>query len=216
MKIIQTDSEQGHDRLEGYPNNCPFCHKTITPTFLYGHEKFSTLEVLTVCPSHDCKRSFISYYELVQNQYFQFSGVTTIGNPIGKEFNNVIQTISENFVNIYNQAYSADQQNLNEICGVGYRKALEFLIKDYIISNKPADKEKVEKMPLAACIAEYIDDSRIKSVAKRAVWLGNDETHYVRKWDGKNLNDLKKLIDLTIHWIEMEVLTKSFEHEMPD
>jgi hypothetical protein len=49
----------------------------------------------------------------------------------------------------------------------------------------------------------------------RAVWIGNDVTHYIRKWEGKNLEDLKKLIELTVHWIEMEALSKSFEDEMP-
>ena len=32
----------------------------------------------------------------------------------------------------------------------------------------------------------------------------------------KNLTDLKKLIDLTLHWVEMEKLTESFEDEMPE
>ncbi len=32
----------------------------------------------------------------------------------------------------------------------------------------------------------------------------------------KNLQDLKKLIELTVHWIEMEKLTESFEAEMPE
>ena len=117
---------------------------------------------------------------------------------------------------IYNQAFAAEQQNLTEICGVGYRKALEFLIKDFAIKNTPDKKEEIEKKLLGKCIADYIDDNRIKSVAKRAVWLGNDETHYVRKWEGKNLSDMKKLIDLTQHWIEMVALTESFEDEMPD
>ena len=103
-----------------------------------------------------------------------------------------------------------------EICGVGYRKAIEFLIKDYTIGKDPASRITIEKKMLMVCINDYVDDNRIKSVAKRAVWLGNDETHYVKKWAGKNLGDLKKLIDLTVHWIEMEKLSESFEADMPD
>jgi hypothetical protein len=90
------------------------------------------------------------------------------------------------------------------------------VIKEYIIANNPSEKEIVEKKFLGNCISDYVNDERIKIVAKRAVWLGNDETHYIRKWEGKNLLDLKKLIDLTVHWIEMEFLTKDFEVEMPD
>lgn len=149
-------------------------------------------------------------------QCWYFNGEGTRGNLIGREFSETVNEISNIFTTIYNQAYAAEQQNLTEICGVGYRKALEFLIKDYAILNKPAEKEKIEKKLLGPCITEYVDDAKVKSVAKRAVWLGNDETHYIRKWEGKNLEDLKKLIDLTIHWIEMEALTKSFETDMPE
>jgi len=173
------------------------------------------MEVTLICPSQECMKSFIGYYDN-QGSYFEFNGDTTIGNLVGKDFSDTIKSISDSFSTIYNQAFVAEQQELKEICGVGYRKALEFLIKDYIILNKPADKEKIEKKLLGTCIADYVDDNRVKTVAKRAVWLGNDETHYIRKWEGKNLDDLKKLIELTVHWIEMESLTKSFESEMPD
>src|SRR5690606_5384417 len=127
-----------------------------------------------------------------------------------------IEEISPSFVQIYNESYSAEQQGLIEICGVGFRKALEFLIKDYSILNNPSEEDKILKMRLANCIKDYVSDERIKKVAKRAVWLGNDETHYVRKWETKNLQDLKKLIELTVHWIEMEKLTESFETDMPE
>lgn len=212
----EINSDLGRARLEGNPDKCPYCHKTITPTFLYGHVNNRTMEVLNICPNPQCNMSFIGYYNQFGQNYYRFNGQTTQGRLVDQAFNESIQSISYSFVIIYNQAYAAEQQNLMEICGVGYRKALEFLIKDYAILNNPEDREKIERKLLGPCITEYVDDSRIKSVSKRAVWLGNDETHYIRKWEGKNLEDLKKLIDLTVHWIEMEILTKSFEADMPE
>jgi len=215
MRNIITDN--GQLSIDGYPNNCPFCHKSITPNVLQGHLRTVVLEVLLYCPDEECRKGFLGYYEY--DSYYQcwvFNGQVTQGNIIGRDFSETIIEISDSFVTIYNQAYAAEQQNLTEICGVGYRKALEFLIKDYAILKVPTEKEKIEKKLLGTCISDYVDDTRIKSVAKRAAWLGNDETHYIRKWEGKNLEDLKKLIDLTVHWIEMETLTKSFETEMPE
>jgi hypothetical protein len=214
MAVISTD--MGQVVILGLPNKCPFCHRAINPDFRYGHKNGDILEVFFVCPHYACEKSFIGYYDIYLNGTCGFREQTTVGNLVGKEFGETIKSISENFIIIYNQAFAAEQQQLTEICGVGFRKALEFLIKDYIINNKPDSKEKVEKKLLGVCISEYVDDERIKTVAKRAIWLGNDETHYIRKWEGKNLEDLKKLIDLTVHWIEMESLTKSFESEMPD
>jgi len=105
---------------------------------------------------------------------------------------------------------------LDQITGVGYRKALEFLIKDYAIKNNPSEEKSIKKTPLMQVINKHIGDTNIKNVAKRAVWLGNDETHYIRVWEDKDLSFLKQLIDLTIHWIEAEELTKTMMEEMPD
>ena len=69
---------------------------------------------------------------------------------------------------------------------------------------------------LGKCINEHIENQKLKDIAKRATWLGNDETHYVRKWQGKNITDLKLLIDLTVHWIETEILTEKLIAEMPE
>ncbi|ENA1795681.1 DUF4145 domain-containing protein [Flavobacterium psychrophilum] len=213
--MVQIQSNTGKINLDGHPNECTFCHKTIVPHSIYGVLNGEIMEVMLTCPNVSCGKSFIGYYDYGGSVYY-FNGETTIGTLIEKEFSETITTISPNFATIYNQAFSAEQYDLTEICGVGYRKALEFLIKDYLIINNPDDIEKIQKKLLGACISEYIDNIRLKSVAKRAVWLGNDETHYVRKWETKDLQDLKKLIELTLHWIEMESLSDSLESEMPE
>jgi len=215
MSYIFTGKDS-YVRLQDQPDECPYCHNKIIPENIFGFRVGNDLHALQHCPNQECTESFISYYYQTTGDSFSFIGRTTFGSLTGKTFNDDIVKISPSFTLIYNQAYSAEQQNLTEICGVGYRKALEFLIKDYSILNNPLLKEKIEKQALAQCIKDYVDDGRIKAVATRAVWLGNDETHYIRKWEGKNLEDLKKLIDLTVHWIEMETLTKSFEIDMPE
>ena len=168
------------------------------------------------CPNQFCQRSFIAYYKKIYPSGFALYTGISHGNIIYKSFSDKVNEISPTFVSIYNQAYAAQQLNLEDICGVGYRKALEFLIKDYAILNDPSNRDKIEKSLLGNVIKDYVADERIKLVAKRAVWLGNDETHYVRKWESKNIEDLIKVIDLTIHWIEIEILTKSIEIDMPE
>jgi len=108
--------------------------------------------------------------------------------------------------------------NLQHICGVGYRKSLEFLIKDYLMSEMEdeSEKEQIKNKFLGACINDDVKSEKIKAVAKRAAWLGNDETHYNRKWENKDVSDLKRLIDLTLHWIESEIDTKKLLEDMPE
>jgi len=38
----------------------------------------------------------------------------------------------------------------------------------------------------------------------------------MRKWGEQDLQDLKKLIDLTVHWMEAEALTNQLLTAMPD
>lgn len=201
--------------LNVLPNECPYCHKSIDPKLITHNISKDKLEVIFQCPNLDCNRAFIGRYDHVYGENFRLLNVN-IGEIQKIDFSEHINNLSPSFVRIYNQAHFAEQHNLMEICGVGYRKALEFLIKDYLIKKNPSNEKNIKTKFLGKCISEDVDDSRIKKVAKRAVWLGNDETHYVRKWEGKNLQDLKKLISLTIHWIEMEYLTEEVEEDMPE
>ena len=118
-------------------------------------------------------------------------------------FDKNIKNISESFEKIYNEAYHAEQYGLMKICGVGYRKALEFLIKDYAKYKNPEKKEEIENNFLGPCINVYLQNQNIKAMAKRAAWLGNDETHYIRKRK-TSIKDLKELIKITIVLIQTE------------
>ena len=130
-------------------------------------------------------------------------------------FAETIAKLSPDFVRIFNQASAAEDAELLEVCGPGYRKALEFLIKDYIITALGKAREDVQRSPLGRCIDEFIDDTRIKAAAARAAWLGNDETHYYRKWEDRDLGDLKNLIQMTVDWIDIGIRTQEIVSEMP-
>ena len=202
------------EEIDTYPDICPHCHKYQVPMYVgglkyegsYGEE---IIEVFFQCTNTHCNKGFIAYY------YDNTLQRLSIGTFLNQEFSEIIKTTSPLFSIIYNQAYFAEQNNLNQITGVGFRKALEFLIKDYAIKNNSSEEESIKKAPLMQVINKYITDTNIKNVATRAVWLGNDETHYMRVWEDKDLSFLKKLIDLTIHWIEAEELTKTMIEEMP-
>lgn len=130
-------------------------------------------------------------------------------------FSDEILKISSRFGRIYGQAEEADSYGLQEVSGPGFRKALEFLIKDYAIALNPSKDESIRKGHLGAVISTYLGKTKVEVVAKRAAWIGNDETHYERKWENKDLSDLKSLIDLTVHHIEAERLTSALLVEMP-
>jgi len=122
--------------------------------------------------------------------------------------------ISSGFEAIFKQATAAESYGLDEIAGVGYRKALEFLIKDYCIHKNPDSVEAIKSSFLGTVIRDNVDDANVKMCAERATWLGNDETHYVRKWEDKDINDLKVLIELTCGWVRNNILTEKYIADM--
>jgi hypothetical protein len=136
---------------------------------------------------------------------------------LGHYCSKIIRDISPDYCEIHNQAHKAEESKLDLVAGPGYRKALEFLIKDYLLQTHTDANEraKIEKMLLGKCITTYIANDMIKQTAERAAWLGNDETHFVRKWIDKDLKDLKLLIGLTVRWIEMEKMTQEIIGGMP-
>lgn len=202
---------------------CPICKKSIKPVHLnsiYYRDEDGSCQMESHLLCRGCNHSFIAHYEFVVNANKTYDGNTPSyvapDKYIEIEYDQFITDTSPSFVEIYNQAFAAECYNLDQIAGIGYRKALEFLIKDYLVkSNPPEEKEKIEKLQLGKCISDKIDNKQLKIAASRATWLGNDQAHYVQKFNDKDINDLKRLIRLTVHWISMILETEEVEQIDP-
>jgi hypothetical protein len=127
-----------------------------------------------------------------------------------------VATLSPSFVEIHGQANAAEYWRLDQIAGVGYRKALEFLVKDYCSKIDPTKAEAIKAKQLGEVIKDHIGDANIQECARRPAWLGNDETHYVRLWTDKDVKDLKALINLTESWINTHPMTQQYRADMPE
>lgn len=95
------------------------------------------------------------------------------------------------------------------LCGIGYRKAIEFLVKDYAIHKFPDSEESILSATLGSCITNYIKDERLATLVRAATWLGNDETHYLRKHPDYTLKELKAFADAFITFIDSDLAYES-------
>jgi len=216
IRYINSEGQEHTETIQIAPLKCPHCKISIIPKYIYANNgSDGNISVFCQCTNPGCNKTFLAKY--VQKSYVsEFSSIQANSSMDKKDFSDIVRNISPSFCDIYNQAYAAQQMNLSQICGVGYRKALEFLIKDYIMSGIEDDKKDgIKQKNLAKCIKEDISSPNVKAVAARATWIGNDETHYIRKWEDKDIKDLIGMIDLTIRWIESEVETKRLLEEMP-
>lgn len=207
---------------EANPDECCICHTSIQPKFINAiltgkvNEEASLLQIVFQCTKDGCQQLFVATYGYAHVENDTLTAhlyrlmKTAPRTAIKTAFSKSINGVSPNFVEIYNQAIGAEAAGLDQITGIGLRKALEFLIKDFTINQRPGDTQAIQGSMLGQVINNYVDDANVKACAARATWLGNDETHYVRKWLDKDITDLKTLIKLTVNWIDNVLLTEEY------
>lgn len=196
------------------PSQCPLCDTGIEPKFLDAYfidsNTLSKLFVLFFCPK--CELCFMAIYTMHKQVFGNTTSDLLKIIPHSNKttgFSDDICKLSPNFVEIYNQAELAESYGLNEICGLGYRKALEFLIKDFAIHKSSENSDSIKKLPLSQCINNYIDNDSIKVLAQRSTWIGNDEAHYLRKQKDHDVSDMKTFIQALVYFISMILVTET-------
>jgi hypothetical protein len=220
VQIKNVHGNQEIFEVNTLPDECPKCHKgikAIDPLWRHRTYNGQTIEVCFICPRAECNHVFIGRYYKNPNSGWYFLERWLPAEPQDCIQPPEIQKISPDFCSIFNEAQKAEAFGLLLISGPGYRKSLEFLIKDYLTSlqTEQAAKQEIADKPLMAVIKKYITDKRMIQTAERATWLGNDETHYIRKWEDKDLQDMKNLLRLTLFWIQSEHLTNEAVVSMP-
>ncbi|MGL5460570.1 MAG: hypothetical protein ACRDBY_13220 [Cetobacterium sp.] len=193
-------------------NHCPHCHERVVyhhiKTTDYEYEN-SSFAAIFRCPS--CKEyimnAFLCYHSMDQATTIEYSYQKQVFLDVPEE----LVQISSDFIQIYKQSLLAEANQLNQIAGIGFRKSIEFLIKDYLIKLCNEPKETINTLMLGRCI-EKIESPKIKALAKAATWIGNDETHYEKRYEDKDVNDMKRFIRALSHFLTCElVATEAIE-----
>jgi hypothetical protein len=207
------------------PDWCPICHHACRPQeidwkLVNTESRRPDLEIIYQCPRRACERLFIARYRVerkpgssFRDEYYRFLGLVP-RTPRESEIPTEVQEVSPSFASIYNESQAAEAYGLGQVAGAGYRKALEFLVKDYCCAVEPGNAEEISSKFLGRCIEEHVENERVRECARRAAWLGNDEVHYLRKWESKDVEDLKLLIQLTVGWMHNEFLTQKYLNDM--
>lgn len=226
ITAISVNPDIGNETFEiPLPTQCPVCsiaysNEPLTSYHVesenfYGNNETSVYAVY-FCPH--CNNLFLVHYH-ISNRTYSYeryrSGYIAYTYPASTAetlFTDRIKALSPKFVEIYHQSEKAENGGLTELCGMGYRKSLEFLIKDYAIAFHPDKETDIVKSQLSPCINEYIDNKRIKSLATASAWIGNDETHYTRKHEDYNVEHLKLFVSSAVSYIDSELAYRMAEN----
>ena len=188
------------------PDICPWCDRGISPILLTNTSSVEGSEVgfIAACPV--CKHLFFSLYTVFEHyrgnlssQMLSSPQIQLPQSPIPPE----IKQHYPDFYQIYEQASVAEIGGLDKICGMAYRKALEILVKQYLIQQTPDNEEVLLNEPLGRSIAR-IHFEKIRNLAKAISWIGNDQTHTVQKHPDYNIPEMKKFMLALCHLIVAE------------
>lgn len=200
------------------PRQCMHCNQTGVQTFITGiktvgkHDEFSSISLYT-CPLCGSTTTHFSIHwdpEEMQIDYDGHQSHKTMPSKKTKPeyISNYFQVEFPDFTNIYLQAEQAQEAGLDQIAGMGYRKALEFLVTDYLMKF-PVDGIDQEwltspKTTLGNKISK-IPGNRIQVLAKAISYLGNDETHYSKQHPEHDIDSIKAFIRVLVSEIDNEI-----------
>ncbi len=162
-----------------------------------------------LCPH--CHNIFIVYYTMKFDIYKTAVETKQFIYPYTKKdiiLQQEVFDISPKFYDIFNQCLIAKKNGLFHLYGMGFRKAIEQLVTDFIIHENPDDKERILEKNLHKRIDNYIKESDLKTKLLACKWLGNNETHYDNCNSKEDLEFLEILIDDIIQHINRELRLK--------
>lgn len=204
-------------------DKCPICQYGIDMStcnytnFHDMHDISKSFNILSVYCCPHCHNGFvvIHYMNVQKNRFVEKSQSVypTIASSLQADEN--IRQISPGFYEIYNQCLIAKNEGLNRIYGMGFRKALEKLVKDYSIYGHQKDEKWIRtnrEATLHKCIEKYFKDSDVKTALMACKWLGNNESHYENCNTEEDLQLFEDLIEDTLYYIHREIRHKKAEH----
>lgn len=195
------------DKFESViPVECPHCGAYSTPQIV-AHTSLlnSGMKIWLFIFHNDCcdKKSFALYK--IQDGTIEFLGILPTVHKVPK-LPDSIHEISPRFVDLYRQSFDAEQNSYFELAGSGYRNAIEVLIKDYAIQELNAPEKEVCKKKLSQAIETYLPNINASISADVMRVLGNDYTHYERKYEAIDFQVLKRYLQIFINSIDCEYL----------
>lgn len=184
---------------------CPYCNKAIFPEIkvLNFSNNYNHVSCIVSCPA--CSNEFLIKFKrdaANANYVYYYYEALPFPEPqinLPADF----QELFPEFYKIYTEAAQAESYNLLEICGMGYRKALEALVKQYAIELFPDEAQTIQKEMLMPTIQRFASP-KIVTLATAATWLGNDHAHLVTKHPDYDLNALKSFINVLCQYIQSE------------
>lgn len=189
------------------PSVCPYCgFGTDAPLSSKNAYSFNGHQLLiATCACTACGKTFFfaCEYDSGKTDYDPIIYPSIAFTPYS---NDILEKISPRFIDMYNQALQSEFHKNIELAAVGYRSALEILVKDYAINELGQNPEEVISKKLCAAIGTYLNQEDLVKTADVVRILGNDYTHYERKYPQHDFELLKGYMEIFLKQIEVQYM----------
>lgn len=189
------------------PAICPHCgFGTDAPFFEKAVHAFNGHQIFTaVCTCTACGKNFFfaCEYDAEKANYDPIIYPSIAFTPYS---NGTLEKISPRFIDMYNQALRAESNKDLDLAATGYRTALEILVKDYAINELGKNPDEVSSKKLCAAIGAYLNQEALMKTADVVRILGNDYTHYERKYPQYDFELLKNYMEIFLKQIEVQYM----------
>lgn len=195
------------------PNFCPYENIPVqynqvinTQTFNYNDEHNNACQHIGIvfqCSS--CGRFCLIDYQRLRNDKTKIIDYPSLMNSDDFPFPKIIEEKFKNFSKIYKQSSIAENNGLDAICGMGYRRSLEFLVEGFLLYLHKENNEEQEKIKKAT-LSKNIDrlskqNQMLRENAKIVSWIGNDQTHTKEKHPDQNIENMKEYLGVLTNYI---------------
>ena len=152
-----------------------------------------------------CRKAYVVAYE------YDTEAKTTTFRGFFPSLTEVLESkllidLSPGFENYYNQAARAEKVGDLELAAIGFRTALECLVKDYAVKELHKDRNEVIQKKLFGAISEYLGERDLVATADVVRILGNDYTHYERKYPQHDYEPLKNYLQIFMKLVETKLM----------
>lgn len=189
------------------PSVCPHCGFGTDAPFAkkdtYSYNGHYLLVATCTCTSCGKQFLFVCEYDSGKENYDPIVYPNIAFTPYSNE---ILEKISSRFIDMYNQALQSEFHKNLELAAIGYRSALEILVKDYAIKELGQNPEEVSSKKLCPAIGTYLNQEDLVKTADVIRILGNDYTHYKRKYPQHDFELLKGYMEIFLKQIEIQYM----------
>lgn len=206
-----TEPIPNHDNNSVYtqprPATCPHCGVAISPqvvswTALRSNKTLYFFFCLK-CPDPDCGQNIHCVYSQIPD-IRALKLLVMSPNFSTRKFDKHIEDLSPRFVQMYKEAFTSEQNGHLNLASIGYRSAVEFLVKDYAINYLKTPEGEVISKNFEKSIKTYLPEARMSQSADVVRIMGNDKTHYNQILD-LDFSVLKEYLEILIHFVSINI-----------